>query len=138
MLGYVGKNVVAVHKKQIFRCAPEHVRAATSEEASLATPPQLELLGIKNLVESGSLQSRQYVDLVPLGLPPAQRQSEDAVMSGRALAFQLIAYFRWRLMLGDIKGAFLSSGETVSCHHTIVGFTHASPRAAYQECQAMP
>ena len=81
VLGYVGKNVVVVHRKQIFRCAPEQVRAATSEEASLATTPQLELLGIKNLVESGGLQSRQYVDLVPLGFPPVQSQSEDAVMS---------------------------------------------------------
>ena len=81
VLGHVGKNVVVVHKKQIFRCAPEQVRAATSEEASLATTPQLELLGIKNLVESGGLQSRQYVDLVPLGFPPVQSQSEDAVMS---------------------------------------------------------
>ena len=77
VLGYVGKSVVVAHKKHIFRCSPEQLRAATSEEANLATTPRLELLGIKNLVESGGVQSRQYVDPVPLGLPPAQPQPSD-------------------------------------------------------------
>ena len=38
-------------------------------------------------------------------------QSPTLSQLGRALAFQLIASFRWCLMLGDVKGAFLSSGE---------------------------
>ena len=38
-------------------------------------------------------------------------QSPTLSQVGRALAFQLIATCRWRLMLGDIKGAFLAAGE---------------------------
>ena len=78
VLGYVGRNLVIVHKRNIFRCAPEQVRASTSEEESLATTPHLEILGIKNLIDSGSLQSRQYVDLVPQGAPPAAAPEASA------------------------------------------------------------
>ena len=69
VLGYVGQNLVVIHKKQIFRCAPEQVRPATSEERSLLDTPRLELLGIKDLIQQGQL-SRQYVDVVPEGPPP--------------------------------------------------------------------
>ena len=69
VLGYVGKNLVVVHKKQIFRCAPEQVRKATSEEECLADTPRAELLGLKHLLETNALTSRQYVDLASDELP---------------------------------------------------------------------
>ena len=75
VLGYVGRNLVVVHKKQILRCAPEQVRPSTSEEAVLTDTPGLELLGIKQMLQSGSLQSRQYEDLIPQGFPPVQEPS---------------------------------------------------------------
>ena len=78
VLGYVGRNLVVVHKKQIFRCAPEQVRPSSSEEAQLAETPNMELLGIKHLINSGSLQSRQYIDLVPQQGPnPAEPVSDS-------------------------------------------------------------
>ena len=70
VLGYVGQNLVVIHKRQIFRCAPEQVRPATSEEKSLMDTPHLELLGIKDLLQQGQL-SRQYVDLLPESRPPS-------------------------------------------------------------------
>ena len=76
VLGYVGRNLVVVHKKQILRCAPEQVRPSTSEEAVLTDTPGLELLGIKQMLQSGSLQSRQYEDLLPQGFPPVQEPAE--------------------------------------------------------------
>ena len=82
VLGYVGKNVVVIHKRQIFRCAPEQVRLATTEERSLMDTPNLELLGIKNLLQNNALESRQYVDLVPQPLPPESSVLGDAPMSG--------------------------------------------------------
>ena len=38
-------------------------------------------------------------------------QSPTLSQIGRAALFQIIASHRWQLMLGDIKGAFLSSGD---------------------------
>ena len=38
-------------------------------------------------------------------------QSPTLSQLGRALLFQVIASSKWQLMLGDIRGAFLSSGE---------------------------
>ena len=70
VLGYVGRNVVVVHKRQILRCAPEQVRMSTVEEVKLGNTPSLELLGIKNLLNEGGLQSSQYIDLVPQQAPP--------------------------------------------------------------------
>ena len=35
VLGKVGRNLVLIHRKQIFRCAPEQVRMATQEERTL-------------------------------------------------------------------------------------------------------
>ena len=77
VLGYVGRNLVVIHKKQIFRCAPEQVRPSTSEEQALLDTPGTELLGVKQMLESGQLQTRQYVDLIPEGLPPVSA-SESA------------------------------------------------------------
>ena len=69
VLGYVGRNVVVIHKRQIFRCAPEQVRQSTQDELKLVDTPNMELLGIKRLIESKQLESRQYVDLVPESYP---------------------------------------------------------------------
>eukprot|EP00435_Cladocopium_sp_Y103_P016050 s2207_g4.t1 len=76
MIGTVGRNLILIHRRQLLRCAPEQVRPSTSEEKQLSATPQAELLGIKNLVEQGSLQSRNYVDLVPEAYPPMQPDSE--------------------------------------------------------------
>ena len=80
VLGAVGRNLVVVHKRNIFRCAPEQVRAATTEEQSLMSTPNADLLGIKHLLQNNALGSRQYIDLVPQELPPGvdQPMSEDA------------------------------------------------------------
>ena len=77
VLGYVGRNVVVVHKKQVMRCAPEQLRPSTSEEKALAETPHLELLGIKGMIERGEIQSRQYVDVVPEGNPSEEAGVQD-------------------------------------------------------------
>ena len=69
VLGHVGRNVVIIHKRQIFRCAPEQVRPSTDSEKQLAETPHLELTGIKNLIDQGALSSKQYIDLVPESYP---------------------------------------------------------------------
>ena len=51
------------HRKHIFRCAPEQVRFATSEEKALLNTPQVDLLGFKDLIEGGAFKSQQFVDL---------------------------------------------------------------------------
>ncbi|OLP84633.1 Copia protein, partial [Symbiodinium microadriaticum] len=71
VLGYVGKNLVVVHKRQVFRCAPEQVRRATSEEQALVETPNAELLGLKHLIDNQGLSSKQYIDLVPQDKPDA-------------------------------------------------------------------
>ena len=85
VLGYVGQNLVVIHKKQIFRCAPEQVRHATSEERTLLDTPRLELLGIKDLIQQGQL-SRQYIDVVPDGPPPPASDPEQSVREPPAQA----------------------------------------------------
>eukprot|EP00435_Cladocopium_sp_Y103_P075218 s4_g55.t1 len=70
VIGTVGRNVIVIHRKQLLRCAPEQLRPSTSEEQQLLHLPDAELIGIKNLVESGSLESKNYVDLVPQSYPP--------------------------------------------------------------------
>ena len=69
VLGHVGRNIVVIHKRQIFRCAPEQVRPSTESEKQLAQTPHLELAGIKHLIDQGAVQSKQYVDLVSQGYP---------------------------------------------------------------------
>ena len=86
VLGYVGKNVVVIHKRQIFRRAPEQVRRSTSEEQSLTETPQLELLGIKDLLDSKAITSKQYVDLVPEGLPEPEPPQVDPNTSSNPAA----------------------------------------------------
>lgn len=61
VIGHVGRNVIVIHRKQLLRCAPEQVRPATSEEKQLVNTPQMELLGIKNLIDTNGLQSKNYM-----------------------------------------------------------------------------
>ena len=51
VLGKVGRNHVVVHKRQVLRCAPEQIRAATSEERQLIRAPHAELLGLKDALK---------------------------------------------------------------------------------------
>lgn len=59
-VGQVGKNWIVAHRRQIFRCAPEQMRPATTEERALVTSPQAELLGIKDLLQGGTFKSAMH------------------------------------------------------------------------------
>ena len=75
-IGQVGKNWIIAHRRQIFRCAPEQLRLATTEEKVLVSSPQAELLGIKDLLEGGTFRSHQFVDLVPGHYPMEESPRE--------------------------------------------------------------
>lgn len=81
VLGRVGRNVVIIHRRQVLRCAPEQLRLATNEEKTLLASPQAELLGIKDLIDSGNLRSKQYIDLLPQSYPPQEGPVELVVPS---------------------------------------------------------
>ena len=81
VIGHVGRNLILAHRRQIFRCAPEQVRPATTEEKTLVSSPQAELLGIKDLIEGGTFRSHQFVDLVPSYYPTAAEGSASESMS---------------------------------------------------------
>ena len=76
VLGHVGRNLVLLHRRQVIRCAPEQVRPATNEEKCLLASPQVELLGIKDMLEQGNLRSKQYIDLLPQSYPPQEGPTE--------------------------------------------------------------
>eukprot|EP00435_Cladocopium_sp_Y103_P058196 s1061_g20.t1 len=69
VIGHVGRNVLIAHRRQIFRCAPEQVRPATTEERAVIESPEVELLGIKDMIEGGTFKSKQYIDLVSGSYP---------------------------------------------------------------------
>lgn len=48
VLRMIGRNVVIIHKRQIFRCAPEQVRPSTTDELKLVETSNMDLLGIKH------------------------------------------------------------------------------------------
>ena len=77
IIGRVGRNYIIAHRKQIFRCAPEQLRPATTEEKVLVQTPEAELLGIKDLIEGGTFKGKQYVDLVPGQYPPTMPGSAN-------------------------------------------------------------
>ena len=92
VLGLINKNVVIAHRTHIIRCAPEQVRHATTEEKLLVTDPENQLLGIKDLIDSGTFRSSQFVDLISQAYPPQEehvmhpQNSESHVQSfGRAI-----------------------------------------------------
>ena len=70
VIGSIGKNYIVAHRRQIFRVAPEQMRPATTEEKTMVTTPQTELLGVKDMLEGGTFKSSQYIDLVPGLYPP--------------------------------------------------------------------
>eukprot|EP00435_Cladocopium_sp_Y103_P065475 s772_g27.t1 len=78
VLGRVGRNYVLAHRKQILRAAPEQVRAATTEEATVLKTPDAELLGIKDLIEGGAFKSQQYLDLTQQSYPACQASERAA------------------------------------------------------------
>ena len=80
VLGYVGRNIVVLHKRNIFRCAPEQVRLSTESELKLVETPDMDLLGIKGLIEKGALDSRQFVDLVHEPVPGAGEVPSEPVV----------------------------------------------------------
>ena len=86
VISMVGRNVIVAHRKQIFRCAPEQLRPATTEERTMIESPEAELLGIKDLIEVGTFKSKQYIDLVPSEYPPSGVELPDP--SGRPVASQ--------------------------------------------------
>ena len=69
VLGKVGRNYVIVHRRQVLRVAPEQLRLATTEERTVLETPGAQLLGIKDLIEGGGFQSKQYVDLIHQDYP---------------------------------------------------------------------
>ena len=69
VLGKVGRNYVIVHRRQVLRVAPEQLRLATTEERKILEIPDAQLLGIKDLIEGGTFQSKQYVDLIHQDYP---------------------------------------------------------------------
>ena len=78
VIGNIGRNVVIAHRRQIFRCAPEQLRFATTEERTLITSPDSELLGIKDMIEGGTFASKQFVDLVSSHYPPSVGVDESS------------------------------------------------------------
>ena len=70
ILGRIGVNFVVAHRRSIFRCAPEQLRFATSEEREVATFDAADLLGIKTLLEKGQFPTSQFTDLVHQEGPP--------------------------------------------------------------------
>eukprot|EP00435_Cladocopium_sp_Y103_P031858 s655_g8.t1 len=96
VIGNVGKNYVIAHRKQIFRAAPEQLRAATNEEKAMVTTPNTELLGIRDMIEGGTFRSHQFIDLVPGHYPTMEEpppvvnnQSEPQVSSDPAGALNV-------------------------------------------------
>ena len=74
VLGLINKNVVIAHRTHIIRCAPEQVRFATQEEKALLSDPHNQLLGIKDLMNSGTFRSSQFHDLISQAYPPQEEQ----------------------------------------------------------------
>lgn len=70
VLGIIGRNIVVAHRRSILRCAPEQLRFASQDEATVAEFPQNELLGIRMLLEKGQFPKGQFTDLVALEHPP--------------------------------------------------------------------
>lgn len=72
VLGKVGRNYVLMHRRQlqVIRCAPEQVRAATTEEKVTLGTPQDELRGIKDMIDQGNIRSQQFLELVAQSYPP--------------------------------------------------------------------
>ncbi len=76
VVGYVGRNIILAHRRQILRCAPEQIRYATTEERTLIGSPKVELLGVKDMLEGGTFKGQQFVDLMPGHYPTEEKPPE--------------------------------------------------------------
>lgn len=81
VLGYLGRNLIVAHRKSIYRCAPEQLRLATSDEKTVAEFSDNELLGIRNLLEKGQFPKSQFTDLTQESMPPQPEVIEDGLRS---------------------------------------------------------
>ena len=98
VIGSVGRNFIIAHRKQIFRCAPEQLRPAATEEKTVVSSPEVELLGIKDLIEGRTFRSKQYVDLVSSHYPPLQSEPDRSLL--------LSLKFLWRVNQLEIRQNF--------------------------------
>ena len=66
-----------IHKRQVFRCAPEQVTAATSEEKILAETPQAELPGsntsLVRIAAEPSVRTKLFKFFLPSNPAPEAR-----------------------------------------------------------------
>ena len=69
VIGRLGRNYLIVHRKQLLRVAPEQLRPATSEERTLAQTPEIDLLGIKTMIEQNQFKNNQFLDLTQQSYP---------------------------------------------------------------------
>eukprot|EP00435_Cladocopium_sp_Y103_P016924 s2219_g4.t1 len=71
VMGKVGRNLLAYHRRNMFKVSPEHLRHATLEERAVAQSDGREMLGIAKFVdEQGTLRGSHYVDLTNQDCPP--------------------------------------------------------------------
>eukprot|EP00435_Cladocopium_sp_Y103_P057771 s2526_g20.t1 len=77
VLGKIGVNFVVAHRRNLFRCSPEQLRHASSDEKTIASFDQNELLGIKTLLEKGQFPKSQFVD--NQDVPKAPEQIDQSV-----------------------------------------------------------
>ena len=79
------------HRTHIIRrCAPEQVRFATTEEKALLSDPQNQLLGMKDLMDSGTFRSSQFHDLISQAYPP----QEEHAMNPQGVEAQVESFGR--------------------------------------------
>ena len=86
VLGKIGRNYVIAHRKTVLRVAPEQLRSATSEECSVLETPQVELLGIKDMLEGGTFMSKQYVDLTSQSYPSVSPETASPTVGESQIA----------------------------------------------------
>lgn len=66
-----------MHRRQVIRCVPEQVRPATQDERTVASTPQADLLGIKQLFDSGAVRNNMFLDLVSQSYPVEEPGAPD-------------------------------------------------------------
>ena len=111
VIGLIGRNVIIAHRNHIIRCAPEQVRMATSEEKTLIETPGTELLGIKDMIESGTFRSSQYVDLLAQSYPPQEESVVQGLSNGHE-SEQRSAAMSDRQPMVSVTAEVPTTGET--------------------------
>ena len=77
VLGKISVNSVVAHRRNLFRCSPEQLRYASSDEKTIGSERTSE--GVKTLLEKGQFPKSQFFDLVNQDTPDAPEQVADAV-----------------------------------------------------------